>query len=275
MKAIFSFWSKPYVRSLHKSFAGFPNEHYLRISFEMAILTARQHFSTIELITDTEGADLLINRLGLRFDSVDLSLNECEHIPSNVWAVGKLKAYSIQKEPFIHLDYDLFLLKKLPINFLSGQIVVQSKEIFPNYVFYYAGFDLLRSTHRNIPVEFNADVDCAYNAGILGGQNWAAIADYGTKALRLIMDNLGAIKRLPDYRISEMNVIYEQAFIARYAAYHNIPVTTLVEDHFNNHEVEKVGLVHLLADAKNNVELCMHMERTLEKLRANPFLYVT
>ena len=148
MKAIFSFWSKPYVGSLHKSCAGFPNEHYLKVSFELAILTARKHFSKIELVTDTEGADLLVNRFGLNFDQVNLALNECQDIPSDVWAAGKLKAYSIQKEPFVHLDYDLFLMKDLPEGFVNGQIIVQSQEPFAHYQFYESGIEKLKSIHK-------------------------------------------------------------------------------------------------------------------------------
>ena len=267
MKAIFSFWSKPYVGSLHKSCAGFPSEHYLKVSFELAILTARKHFSKIELVTDTEGADLLVNRFGLNFDHVDLSLNECQDIPSDVWAAGKLKAYSIQKEPFVHLDYDLFLMKDLPEGFVNGRIIMQSREPFFNHPFYQSGIEQLKLTHKNIPVEFEMKLNYAFNAGILGGQDWQAVADFGKKAFILIMDNLENIKRLPKYRISEMNVIYEQAFIACYAAYHDIRVNMLVENHSLQEDVERVGLVHLLADSKNNIELCNHMESTLKILK--------
>jgi hypothetical protein len=267
MKALFSFWSKPYGRSLHKSCAGFPNEHYLKTSFELALLTARKQFSTIELVTDTEGVELLVNRFGLTFDSVDLSLNDCQNIPANMWAAGKLKAYSLQKEPFIHLDYDLFLLKNLPNAYKKGQIVVQSKENFRDFGFYEPGINLLKATHKNIPVEFNKHTDYAFNAGLLGGNDWQSLADYGKKAFQLILDNLDNLSRLSDALVSEMNVIYEQAFIARYAEHHNIKITTLVEDHNNHVEVENAGLVHLFADSKNNLELCEHMARTLEKMK--------
>jgi hypothetical protein len=277
MKAVFSFWSKPYHRSLHKGCAGFPSEHYFKVAFELAVLTARDHFSSIELVTDTEGYELLVNKMGLQFDTVKLDLDACADIPANLWAFGKLKAYSIQNEPFMHLDFDLFLLKPLPKWFFEAEIMAQSIEDFSlSYFQYYSqGFDTLR-THRNIPIEMTAFGDMplnkqiAHNAGVLGGRNWQALSDYGTKAMQLIRDNLDVIAALPDFKVSEMNIIYEQAFLTRYARHHDIQVSILVNGnpHLNVVEVEKCGLVHLLASSKNHIETCQKMEITLQKRKS-------
>ena len=283
MKAVFSFWSKPYYGSLHKGFAGFPSEHFFKVAFELAILTARNHFKTIELITDTEGSQLLVEKMGLQFDTVTTDLDECHDIPVNLWAFGKLKAYSVQKEPFMHLDFDLFMLKPLPKWFFDAQILMQSEENFKQSYFQYykQGFDVLKS-HKNTPVEMGAYGDVilseqsAHNAGVLGGQNWQALSDYGTKAMQFIRDNLDVIEKLQPLTISEMNIIYEQAFITRYAKHHNIEIKTLLSDkHYTNSEAENLGFVHLIAGAKGSIELCKKVEITLNKLKNNESLFTT
>lgn len=278
MKAVFSFWSKPYLRSLHKGFAGFPSEHYFKVAFELAILTARDHFDRIELVTDTEGYAIL-QKHGFEFDAVSLALDEIADIPSNLWCFGKLKAYSIQKEPFIHLDYDLFLLKPLPKSFYEAAVVTQSVEPFnlPHYANYYLpNMETLLKTHKNLPVEFKVfekrplTTQWAHNTGLVGGQNWRAIAAYATMAMKICRDNLPTIQaELTEFRQSEMNVVYEQATISRYCLHHKIKIETLLKlPIYDNTEIENVGLVHLIASSKSEVAMCQNMEITLNKRKA-------
>ena len=279
MKAVFSFWSKPYNRSLHKSCAGFPSEHYFKTAFELAILTAREHFDVIELVTDTEGGELLIDKLGLEFDCVDYALEAIMDMPSNLWCFGKLKAYSVQAEPFVHLDFDLFLLKPLPDWFYTADIVTQSREPFrlPHYGQYYmSNIEVIGFTHVNMPAEWAAFggipliLQWAHNTGLVGGQNWQALAAYGEMAMKICRDNLAIIQaNCSEFQQSEMNVVYEQATLSRYALYHKLEIQTLLKlDTYDDDEINSVGLVHLIASTKGNVATCEKMEITLQKRKA-------
>ena len=273
MKAVFSFWSKPSKGSLHKRFAGFPDKGYFDTAFRLALLTAKKNFTSTQLVTDTEGYKMLVLDMGLAFDEVSLALDDIADMPANLWMFGKLKAYSIQTGPFVHLDFDMFLLKPVPSWFKCAEIVVQSVEPFRGFEFYRWGVDWVRSTHRKLPFEFDAfknvpfEEQLAHNVGMIGGQNWQAITDYATKAIRLINDNISLIKQLPDYRVSEVNVIYEQYFLSAYARYHNIEVKNYVENILDEAEMLEKGYVHLLGDNKSNRQTCEQMAITYAKMR--------
>jgi len=61
------------------------------------------------LVTDTEGARLLVDKLGLRFTTVMTTLTALDDADPEWWVLGKLWAYRAQTEPFVHLDNDVFL----------------------------------------------------------------------------------------------------------------------------------------------------------------------
>jgi hypothetical protein len=277
MKAVFSFWSKPYFRSIHKGHAGFPSEHYFKVALELAVLTARDHFDTIELVTDTEGY-AIIEKLGIQFDSVSLALNDIADIPANLWCFGKLKAYSIQKEPFVHLDYDLFLLKPLRAGFLEKAIICQSVEPFlvKHYGDYYLPNLEQVFTFPKLPNAYKLLKDTplesqkAYNTGLVGGTNWKALTAYAKMAMKVCRDNLAFIReRYSEFQLSEMNVVFEQYTLMAFAKLHNIEVTPLLESVvYDNEEVAEVGLVHLIASSKSDILTCENMEKTLIKRKA-------
>jgi hypothetical protein len=271
MKAVFSFWSKPFKRSLHKSFAGFPNQEYFATSFKLALLTAKKNFETTQLVTDTEGYQMLVVEMGLEFDEVSLALNDIADIPANLWAFGKLHAYGIQTGPFVHLDFDMFFLRPIPDAVKTAAILTQSTETFDKYDFYRWGVHWILATHKNLPMEFAVTKSIpyhnqlAYNAGLMGGNNWKALADYAQKAQKFVRDNLAIIEALPDFRISEANVCYEQYFLWAYVTFHKIKVDCYIDDIADNDELQQKGFVHLLAGNKSDLKNCDGFTKTYEK----------
>lgn len=71
-------------------------------------LAQRAGYETI-LYTDTESKALLgdipYNKI------IDFDENILNKLPKTVWAAGKILAFSMQTSPFIHLDFDFFMLK--------------------------------------------------------------------------------------------------------------------------------------------------------------------
>ena len=84
------------------------------MAWALSVETARPHVSGVRLVTDTLGARLLVDELGVEFDEVSLSLDRLERTDPAWWSVGKLVAISEQREPFIHVDADVFLWSALP-----------------------------------------------------------------------------------------------------------------------------------------------------------------
>lgn len=71
-------------------------------------LAQKAGYETI-LYTDTESKALLgdipYNKI------IDFDENILNKLPKTVWAAGKILAFSMQTSPFIHLDFDFFMLK--------------------------------------------------------------------------------------------------------------------------------------------------------------------
>lgn len=123
MRIVHSFFSEP------AQFTNWVAPGSLFRSFALSCLLAKKNAGNIHLVTDDLGKAILIDFLELPYDSVDLSLNEFSgRYDKEFWALGKLKAYQIQQEPFIHIDGDLFLLKPLPDTVARSRITVQSPE---------------------------------------------------------------------------------------------------------------------------------------------------
>ena len=96
-----SYWSKAYQNTPNSGWA-FRESHYM--SWALSCLQLKQFYDEIELVTDSEGADLLINKLHLPYTSCLTILDKLKNENPAIWALGKIAAYEVQQEPFIHVD---------------------------------------------------------------------------------------------------------------------------------------------------------------------------
>jgi hypothetical protein len=72
MRAIWSFWTEPFVGQ-RRGFWANPVQPLL--SWALSLETARRHYPETALYTDSRGADLLVGRLGLEFGEVSTALD--------------------------------------------------------------------------------------------------------------------------------------------------------------------------------------------------------
>src|SRR5687767_1744547 len=127
MRAIWSFWSKPFARHHHRVWAS-PRHHLF--SWVLSVRTAVRHYGPAVLYTDTAGAKLLVDRIGLEFDEVHTDLDALDAVDEGWWALGKLYAYRAQREPFVHIDSDVFLWQRLPPQLEQAPLLAQNPEPF-------------------------------------------------------------------------------------------------------------------------------------------------
>lgn len=106
MRAVWSFWSKPHRTSRH--YYWFSEFHHA-LAWSLSVQEARKHYPDTWLYTDDAGARLLVDKLQLPFAHVCTDLNALDGYAPGWWALSKLYAYRQQTEPFVHLDYDVFL----------------------------------------------------------------------------------------------------------------------------------------------------------------------
>ncbi len=127
MRAVWSYWSKPFREQRGSPWAS--STHHL-LSWVLSVKVARPHFETTVLVTDNAGARMLVDGLGLMFDHVSTELESLYNLDARWWVLGKLLAYSIQVEPFVHIDNDVYLWKPLPRYILDADILGQNLEQF-------------------------------------------------------------------------------------------------------------------------------------------------
>ena len=211
MKAIYTFWSKPYYNTGAKAFAGFLDEEMFYCSWILSVMTASKYFDKIVLYTDAKGA-IMLSKLNLPFDSTHIILDELNHLPVDLWGAPKLLVYSLQKEPYIHMDYDLFWWSKPPIELLHSEYVIECK-----YTCYKPkeGLAHLVANAEYVPEVLQRIKDkVSYNIGIpgcglYGGQNPLILAETAKVGLELIDKNPNYINSLltPTNSIISMSLL--------------------------------------------------------------------
>jgi Family of unknown function (DUF6734) len=100
------------------------------LAWILSLQTARKHYGKTSLFTDDEGARILIDGIGLEFDTVSVDLNELAHSDPEWWTLGKMMTYRAQTEPFVHIDEDVFLWQRLPRELEQAPVFAQNAEYF-------------------------------------------------------------------------------------------------------------------------------------------------
>lgn len=281
-RAVWSFWSKPFQTD-RKSF-WFSEKHHL-LSWILSFEKACQHYPETVLITDDDGAHMLVDGLGLEFETVSTELNVLATKDIDWWVSGKLYAYRSQTQPFIHLDSDVYLWKPLPDRVTSTPIFAQNSEYFPfgdSHSWYRPEIltEKLNSHQGWLPKEWSFYVgnrrNEAISCGILGGNQLDFIRYYADTAIRLIEspDNQLGLSFLDKQMDS---VLIEQYFLAVCLAYHQKEKTSQYHDidiqylfaspadAFTPHKAKEVGYTHLIAGSKRNKVLVDRLERRVAK----------
>jgi len=277
MKIVHSFWSKPFKESAitnDKSHGGWRHPKYHYMSWALSCLSFKSVYNTIELVTDTEGKELLIDTLKLPYTTVQVALDRLHKYPAKLWAVGKLQAYAEQEEPFLHVDGDVYIWEKFHANLESAPLVGQHLEREEGHYKY--GIKQLEAAHIALPKVCSEDFEKlqsigATNAGILGGNNIQFFKNYVRHAFTLINENLDKIG--PTMLGANYALIYEQYLFSVLARAEAIAVV-----HFLDSQTESIGaiinferkyerdtkkFVHLLGDSKMDFESCRELEMQL------------
>lgn len=122
MKPIMSFWSEPYIRGFHRRWA---NPATWNMSWILSVEAVTKTYGKPHLYTDDAGKSFLVDQLGLDFASVDLSLNDLKGKNPRFFSLGRTYTLGVQKEPFIHLDYDAYLFDIIPQELFGSGVLLE------------------------------------------------------------------------------------------------------------------------------------------------------
>jgi hypothetical protein len=288
MRAVWSFWQEPFAS--HRAAAwGLERTHLL--AWALSVETARRHYPDTGLVTDDAGARLLLDGLGLEFDTVSLSLNRLRGTDTSWWSIGKLVAIAEQTEPFVHIDADVFLWAPLPSRLTTAPVFAQNPEPFERGGSYYRpeAFEAaLAGGSAWLPEEWawhrQPEVtprgECC---GIVGGTHLDFLHHYARQGLRLVHDpanvaRLRAVRNRPP-----LTITVEQYLLAACLEHHGerpgspyrgVSIAYLFEswaEAADDSRAAELGFTHLIADTKRDPAFARRLEQRVE--RDHPHLY--
>jgi Family of unknown function (DUF6734) len=270
VRAVWSFWSKPFDAG-HGWRWRAPVHHLL--AWGLSLRLAQSHYPQTSLITDTPGRRLLVEQLGLEFTHMSTELDRLADAEPALWTLGKLVAYSLQDEPFVHLDGDVFLWRPLPDWIINSPVFAQSPEDF-HAVDAPDGPRPIEDAFARAGVSLPAEWVWARslggrrfreaNCGILGGTNAGFLRHYAALALDLALNPLHAPAWAAIADPGAMNTAIEQFFLLACLGYHRfnpespyrgVSVRYLfpsAAEAYSPENAARVGYTHLLGPAKQN-----------------------
>jgi hypothetical protein len=278
MRAVWSFWSDPFHAYKSRMWAH-PFQHML--AWGLSLHTVRAHYPETVLITDTP-----VDRLGLSFKHVSTELDRLKTVDIGWWAIGKLVAYSLQDRPFLHIDSDVFLWKRLPPHLETASVIAQAPEYFHSIYDPFGPHDIERvfaEYGRPIPVEWEwaRSRDPIHfreeNCGILGGCDTNFLRYYSNLAIDLATNPA----YLPAWtRFSEkecFNMILEQFLLGACVDYHRFHPTSpyrgitikylfpSFDKSTDPNEAARVGFTHLLGGSKSHPAVVKRLEERVRR----------
>jgi hypothetical protein len=281
MRAVWSFWSKPF-RAHYAPVWGTPRNHAL--AWVASVQSGTRHYPETMLVTDSGGARMLVDRLGLRFSEVSTCLDRLDAHDPGWWVLGKLVAYAMQTDPFVHLDNDVFLWKRLPAHLETAPVLAQHPEVYSPDQEVYRPAEVERTfaeTGGILPIEWRwararPDALTAENCGIVGGRDVGFMRHFAETALQLIErpENAAGWQRHPD----KWHFVYivEQFLLSACLGYHRFHPGSAFkgvraeylfrswDEARDPREAEKRGFTHLMAYSKRAPEI---MRRLAERVR--------
>ncbi|NMH28011.1 DUF6734 family protein [Flavobacterium silvaticum] len=213
MRIVQSFWSKPFSSASTdpgaRYKAGWSSQAGFFYASLLSCLKWREFYGDVILYTDDHGKKLLSEQLQLPYSEIRTDLNRLDEYPPELWALGKILTYSLQEEPFLHADSDVFIWKKLPEALFEGQLFAQNVELnFPRYQDFMA---MMTERFENVSGKFPLYAqtsDCyAFNAGIFGGSEYNFFKKHKEAAFDIVKANLDKLQGIDSFMF---NMVYEQ-----------------------------------------------------------------
>lgn len=240
MIAIFSNWSKPQESNQH---AGYANLEDFKIGISTAIQCAAR-FYECHFVGDAFSVEV-VKELQLPLKSIQV-VNFEEKAPNGLWNYSKLKACSLFEAPFIHIDNDVFLLKKLPE---FKEYLFQNLEDFNTHPWYDQPINNMKALNVDESI-FNPTVREAYNCGIIGIGDNELIKEWINPVLELIesCDFKEFIKSKPCF----YEIVIEQFTATCSAQNFSRDVKFLLRNSHIQEDAKKNGYIHMISKSKRN-----------------------
>lgn len=221
--------------------------------------------SKIRLVTDTDGKEFFSSYQ--IFDDIIVSLDALPVEYKEVWSLGKIKAYDLicdYNEPFVHLDFDVFISAPFPKKVLESELFVQGQDYCGSEPYddpYFSSKFLNLVENKPYFIGERYSFSSMYNMAIFGGTNISLIKEYASETLKMILDPKNKSYFSMSYRDLSISSHYkacvaEQYSLGSFLAFNKISPKRLLPDGFCGHcrldeSLEQYNYVHLPAGLKD------------------------
>lgn len=275
MRIVQTFWSGNNNDLVSNTFGWCAAEYHL-MSWTLSCLQLKKFYKEVILYTDQAGCDLLIEKLKLPYDKVYVELDALNTYHKDLWGLSKIDTYSKQKEPFLHVDGDVFIWKAFEKNLIDKPLIAQNLE-FGSEEYYHKMFAELEKSFAFFPEEFlkikkKENQIMAYNAGIFGGSDLDFFQKYTTKAFEFVDKNLSSLDKVNPLHF---NVFFEQSLFYCLSKTENKHVSVLFEELIQDNKYTGLGdfedvphlktYLHLIGPYKRDLKSCQLLSRRLRE----------
>ncbi|MBL0741382.1 DUF6734 family protein [Chryseolinea lacunae] len=289
MKIIQSFWSKPSTLNLSsRSNGGWAERKYQLMAYSLSCLQLRRFYDQVELVTDELGSQLFA-ALDLPYTKVVLALDALNEYDADLWSLAKVHTFCNQREPFLHVDHDVFIFEKLHAALEHAPLVMQNKMLMPpecNLMLLdmMAGFAFVPTCFSD-HAQSDEDFISVFNPGVSGGSDVEFLEAYAREVFAFVNNNLHIIDAHLPYlerdlmmssgtnKIDIMNAIIESYIFTCFTGKHNRNVACVLDDASYNTfpQAQFIGqrgsnaYVHPIFGFKKNMTVCAQLEYKLRK----------
>jgi len=267
-----------WIDNLEKLSGGWLDTRFHLMSWALSACSLSKFYPNIELITDNFGAELLIEKLKLPYKNISLAQEHFKPSFGKLWVLRKIHSYTLQNEPFIHLDGDVYLFRPFSDELLSASLIAQNYEY--NHPYYVEGFEEVITHCSFLPSFIKKDKNdrlSAVNAGIIGGKNFDFFKDFSIQVDTFLKQNLSSLDKLSTYNF---NIFLEQFLFKKIADQQQISIAYLIKEEIGYPHYygldrfydlpNEVGYLHTM-NYKQNPLICEQIAQRL--FIENPTLY--
>ncbi len=273
MRLIQTLWSSNNPLQEHNF--GWQHPEYNIMSWTLSCLSLREHYDEVVLYTDSEGARILVDKIGLPYTDVVIAYDNFRCLPQH-WALAKVNTYNMQKQPFLHVDGDVYLPNPISEKIMQGALIAQNRE---HGTAYYKGMmdNLLSCQDIQLPDYLEEGLRkesiSSFNLGFFGGYDLDFIHRYCDEAFKFLEKNK---LNNPICRNSGVycNLIFEQVFFAvlvdrDHRHVESVLGRTMLDEGYTAREFcdlynySKRQFFHILGGHKKNKNICNALEKTL------------
>lgn len=241
---------------------GWPDTKNHIASWALSMLLAKKHYGNVHLVTNQLGHEILIDALRLPYDSVKLvNVEKFKNFPKSLWSHYKVYSYSLQEQPFFHIDGDVFLFKNLGSKFARSPLVAQNIEV--NFNFYLKSLFEIDEHFNYVPDYFADYIDSknavvTSSAGIIGGTSIDFFSSYYQECRNLILKN---IDKLNNINLSYFNYVIEQFLFSALSWKSGYEISYVLPsfDYFAEPDFKKgvkEGFMHINGSKRQSIKTC-------------------